>query len=108
MGAAVDLDMAERLVEVEVPCDQGDGKMRAYVPCESNPQCSWSFPRGVRTRWENGELMDTDDKLVIACGSTSNDHGVEGLEHCFQLKTVPDAQGIRRKIMCRLNPSPQM
>lgn len=30
MGAAVDLDMGERLVEVEV----GDGK-RCYVPCES-------------------------------------------------------------------------
>ena len=40
-----------------------------------------------------------DDKLVIACGSTSNTHGVKGLEHCFQLKTVPDAQLIRRRVM---------
>lgn len=28
----------------------------------------------------------TDDKLVIAVGSKSNDHGVKGLENCFQLK----------------------
>lgn len=41
----------------------------------------------------------TDDKLVIAVGSTSNTHGVKGLEHCFQLKTVPDAQQIRRRVM---------
>ena len=42
---------------------------------------------------------NVDDKLVIAVGSTSNDHGVQGLEHCFQLKTVPDAQAIRRRVM---------
>lgn len=75
MGTAVDLDMSERLLEVEVPSDQGEGTMRAYVPY---------------------------DKLVIACGSTSNDHGVKGLEHCFQLKTVPDAQMIRRRVMTNL------
>lgn len=34
MGTAVDLDMSERLLEVEVPSDQGEGTMRAYVPCE--------------------------------------------------------------------------
>lgn len=46
--------------------------------------------------------MMADDKLVIAVGSTSNDHGVPGLEHCFQLKTVPDAQAIRRRVMSEL------
>jgi NADH dehydrogenase FAD-containing subunit len=39
------------------------------------------------------------DKLVIAVGSTSSTHGVPGLEHCFQLKTIADAQKIRRRIM---------
>lgn len=39
------------------------------------------------------------DKLVIAVGSTSSTHGVPGLEHCFQLKTIADAQSIRRRIM---------
>ena len=38
------------------------------------------------------------DKLVIAVGSTSTTHGVDGLEHSFQLKTVGDAQAIRRRI----------
>jgi hypothetical protein len=42
------------------------------------------------------------DRLVIACGSSSNTHGVPGLEHCFQLKTIPDAQAIRRRIIDNL------
>ncbi|WWC71381.1 uncharacterized protein I206_105336 [Kwoniella pini CBS 10737] len=75
MASAVDIDMAERLLEVEVPKDGGEGTMRCYVPY---------------------------DKLVIACGSTTNNHGVKGLEHCYQLKTVPDAQAIRRKVMNNL------
>ncbi|OCF75822.1 NADH dehydrogenase [Kwoniella mangroviensis CBS 8886] len=75
MGSAMDIDMAERLLEVEVPKDGGEGTMRCYVPY---------------------------DKLVIAVGSTTNNHGVKGLEHCYQLKTVPDAQAIRRKVMTNL------
>ncbi|KAK4049655.1 hypothetical protein OIV83_003930 [Microbotryomycetes sp. JL201] len=39
------------------------------------------------------------DRLVIACGSVNATHGVPGLEHCYQLKTVPDAQAIRRRVM---------
>jgi Pyridine nucleotide-disulphide oxidoreductase len=39
------------------------------------------------------------DKLVIAVGSVSSTHGVPGLEHCFQLKTVSDARTIRRRIL---------
>lgn len=74
-GSAVDVDMAERLVEVEVPTEAGEGTMRAYVPY---------------------------DKLVVAVGSRSNDHGVKGLENCYQLKTIPDAQAIRRRIMSAL------
>lgn len=42
------------------------------------------------------------DKLVIACGSVNSTHGVPGLENCFQLKTVQDAQGIRRRVMDNL------
>lgn len=42
------------------------------------------------------------DRLVIAVGSSSNTHGVPGLEHCFQLKTIPDAQAIRRRIIDNL------
>ena len=89
MGSAVDLDMAERLLEVEMPRDQGGATTRCYVPCED--ECS--APPCLVLKW------DLDDKLVIAVGSASNDHGVKGLEHCFQLKTIPDAQAIRRRIM---------
>lgn len=42
------------------------------------------------------------DRLVIACGSVNATHGVPGLEHCHQLKTVSDAQGIRRHVMDNL------
>ncbi|GAA6040145.1 hypothetical protein JCM8097_002052 [Rhodosporidiobolus ruineniae] len=42
------------------------------------------------------------DKLVIACGSTNATHGVPGLENCLQLKTVADAQAIRRRVMDNL------
>ncbi|KAI5481020.1 NADH-ubiquinone oxidoreductase 64 kDa subunit [Pseudohyphozyma bogoriensis] len=42
------------------------------------------------------------DKLVIACGSVNSTHGVPGLENCHQLKTVGDAQAIRRKVMDNL------
>ncbi|CDO91895.1 unnamed protein product [Kluyveromyces dobzhanskii CBS 2104] len=38
------------------------------------------------------------DKLVVAVGSTSNTHGVEGLEYCSRLKTAEDAITIRKKI----------
>ncbi|KAG6844138.1 hypothetical protein H0H87_009525 [Tephrocybe sp. NHM501043] len=70
-GKAVDLCMKERLLEVETMTADGQHS-RVYVPY---------------------------DKLVIAVGSTSSTHGVPGLENCFQLKTIADAQAIRRRIM---------
>lgn len=39
------------------------------------------------------------DKLVVAVGSTSNTHGVKGLQYTNQLKTAEDALTIRRKIL---------
>ena len=39
------------------------------------------------------------DKVILAMGSTTATHGVPGLENCFQLKTISDAQKIRRKIL---------
>lgn len=69
-GKALDLVMGERLLEVETTGPDGQ-KHNIYVPY---------------------------DKLVIAVGSTSTTHGVKGLEHTFQLKTVADAQAIRRRI----------
>ncbi|KAI6045551.1 hypothetical protein EDC04DRAFT_2140477 [Pisolithus marmoratus] len=70
-GKAVDLVMSERLLEVEV-LDSSGHPRQIYVPY---------------------------DKLIIACGSVSSTHGVPGLEHCFQLKTISHAQAIRRRII---------
>lgn len=71
-GKAVDLDIKDRLVEVEV--EHNGKKQNVYLPY---------------------------DKLIIAVGSTSSTHGVPGLENCFQLKTIGDAQSIRRRILGR-------
>ncbi|KAG8885203.1 hypothetical protein FRB98_001931 [Tulasnella sp. 332] len=76
-GRAVDLAMAERLLEVAVPSGgtESDGSHKTtnmYIPY---------------------------DKLIIAVGSVSATYGVNGLEHCFQLKTVEDAQKMRRRIV---------
>ncbi|KAG8833379.1 hypothetical protein FRC17_010775 [Serendipita sp. 399] len=70
-GYAVDLVMGEQLLEVETVESDGT-KKRLYVPY---------------------------DKLVIAVGSVSSTHGVPGLEHCFQLKTISDSRSIRRRIL---------
>lgn len=38
------------------------------------------------------------DKLVLAVGSTSMTHGVQGLENTYQLKTIQDAMNIKRQV----------
>ncbi|KAK9480233.1 pyridine nucleotide-disulfide oxidoreductase-domain-containing protein [Lipomyces japonicus] len=68
------IELNERLVEVSQT--NADGEIRRfYVPY---------------------------DKLVIAVGSQSNTHGVEGLEHCNFLKTIEDARLIRQKVVQNL------
>ena len=42
------------------------------------------------------------DKLVIGVGSTTNPHGVKGLENCHFLKDIEDAQKIRNHILTNL------
>ncbi|SLM36360.1 nadh dehydrogenase [Lasallia pustulata] len=39
------------------------------------------------------------DKLVIGVGSTTNPHGVKGLENCHFLKSIDDAREIRNKVL---------
>ena len=78
LGRAVDVVMSERLLEVEVDSAEPGKKKRIYIPY---------------------------DKLIIACGSVSATHGVKGLERCFQLKTIDDAQQIRRRIIGKLTKS---
>ena len=48
---------------------------------------------------DKGHIYVPYDKLVIAVGSVSSTHGVPGLEHSFQLKTISDALSIRRRIL---------
>nr|VWP00651.1 MFS domain-containing protein [Ganoderma boninense] len=69
---AIDLVMSERLLEVETLVPGGGPGTHMYIPY---------------------------DKLIIAVGSTSSTHGVPGLEHCYQLKTISDARAIRKRII---------
>ncbi|KAF9189755.1 hypothetical protein BGZ51_009297 [Haplosporangium sp. Z 767] len=69
-GRAEDVDFENQLVEVSGIHDSEGRKF--YVPY---------------------------DKLIIAVGSETMTHGVEGLEHCNFLKSITDARDIRRKVM---------
>ena len=42
------------------------------------------------------------DKLIIGVGSTTNAHGVKGLENCNFLKTIEDARLIKNKVLLNL------
>src|ERR1700737_728039 len=70
-ASAEDVDMSNKLVQV-CQTDKDGTKHQFYVPY---------------------------DKLVIAVGSDTNTHGVDGLEYCHFLKTIVDARGIRNHIM---------
>lgn len=71
---AEDVDFSHRLVEVSQKYPDGK-EVRFYVPY---------------------------DKLVIAVGSTTNPHGVKGLDNCFFLKDINDARMIRNRIVRNL------
>lgn len=45
------------------------------------------------------------DKLVIGVGSTTNPHGVKGLENCHFLKDIDDARKIRNTVLSNLEAS---
>lgn len=71
---AQEIDFSRKLVEVSQRDAYGNGS-RFYLPY---------------------------DKLVIGVGSTTNPHGVKGLENCFFLKDIDDARKIRNKILSNM------
>jgi len=73
-ASAEDVEFSEKLVELSQKDNKGN-EVRFYLPY---------------------------DKLVIAVGSTTNPHGVAGLEHCHFLKDIDDAQKIRNHILTNL------
>lgn len=73
-GSSEDVDFTNRLVEVS-QVDQQGKETRFYVPY---------------------------DKLVIAVGSQTNPHGVQGLENCHFLKDIRDARKIRNQLIQNL------
>ncbi|KAK4574548.1 hypothetical protein LTR86_001389 [Recurvomyces mirabilis] len=73
-AAAVDVEFSEKLVEVESYGPTGE-KENFYIPY---------------------------DKLIVGVGSTTNPHGVKGLEHCHFLKDISDARKIRNQVIRNL------
>jgi NADH dehydrogenase len=73
-ASAEEIDFSEKLVELSQK-DANGNEVRFYLPY---------------------------DKLVIAVGSTTNPHGVKGLENCHFLKDIDDAQKIRNRILTNL------
>jgi len=73
-GSAVDVEFSDKLIEVESVGPNGT-KESYYLPY---------------------------DKLIIGVGSTTNPHGVSGLEHCHFLKDISDARLIRNQIIRNL------
>ncbi|KAI4180637.1 MAG: hypothetical protein L6R41_007109, partial [Letrouitia leprolyta] len=71
---AVEVELSERLLEVKQTDASGEEK-HFYLPY---------------------------DKLVIGVGSTTNAHGVKGLENCYFLKDIEDARQIRNKVLQNL------
>ncbi|KAF2483021.1 hypothetical protein BDY17DRAFT_316593 [Neohortaea acidophila] len=73
-ATAVDVDFSEKLVEISSTGPTGEEE-RFYLPY---------------------------DKLVVGVGSTTNPHGVKGLEYCHFLKDIADARLIRNQIIRNL------
>ncbi|KAF4637728.1 hypothetical protein G7Y89_g361 [Cudoniella acicularis] len=73
-ASAENIEFSEKLVEVSQKDTEGK-ETRFYLPY---------------------------DKLVIGVGSTTNPHGVKGLENCHFLKDIDDAQKIRNRILTNL------
>ncbi|KAH8678918.1 hypothetical protein BGZ60DRAFT_525656 [Tricladium varicosporioides] len=73
-ASAENIEFSEKLVEISQK-DQTGKDVRFYLPY---------------------------DKLVIGVGSTTNPHGVKGLENCHFLKDIDDAQKIRNQILTNL------
>jgi NADH dehydrogenase len=71
---AENIEFSEKLVELSQKDNEGN-EVRFYLPY---------------------------DKLVIGVGSTTNPHGVEGLENCNFLKDIDDAQKIKNKILTNM------
>lgn len=71
---AVDIEFSHKLVEV-AQVDANGEKQSFYLPY---------------------------DKLIVGVGSTTNPHGVKGLENCNFLKTIEDARLIKNKVLRNL------
>ncbi|KIS68089.1 putative NADH dehydrogenase (ubiquinone) [Mycosarcoma maydis] len=84
---------AQRLLEVNVISgDDWDGEAL----------CAGGFTNNERKETKGKSIYVPYDRLIIAVGSVTANHGVPGLENCFHLKTIGDARKIRSHILDNL------
>lgn len=89
---AVDVDFDEKLVEIsQVDCD--GNRKNFYLPYDK-------LVIGVGRSF--GALLPFDPTTHLFPGSTTNQHGVKGLEHCNFLKSIDDARQIKAKVLRNL------
>ncbi|KGQ01740.1 hypothetical protein PAAG_11458 [Paracoccidioides lutzii Pb01] len=93
---AVDVDFSEKLVEVS-QIDSSGKERRFYLPYDKlvigvGRSISYILP-------DFPSVVDINKSFE---GSTTNPHGVKGLEHCNFLKTIDDARKIKNKVVDNL------
>lgn len=112
-GAAVDVVMGsdlppskggqERFVEVDVISGhEGVSEFSGQHDGPTSNTSSSAEAAGERKETKGKRVYVPYDRLIVAVGSVTNSHGVEGLEHCFHLKTIKDAREIRSHILDNL------
>ena len=91
---AVDVEFSERLLEI-CQTDANGVKHNFYLPYDK-------LVIAVGKLKNISMVQVCRSSLLIRIGSTTNPHGVKGLENCHFLKTVDDARGIRNAVLQNL------
>lgn len=101
-GAAVNLVMRTKLdASTQRAADGAEGLVEVEAISDDNWDGDRLQDSGDQTS-HNAKFYVPYDKLVIACGSVTNTHGVPGLENCFRLKTIQDARNLRKHLLDNL------
>ena len=90
---AEDVEFSEKLVEVSQVTREGE-KRHFYLPYD---KLVIGVGTHALTSYRTNSWLTT-----IPTGSTTNPHGVSGLEHCHFLKSIDDARSIRSAVLQNL------
>ncbi|KAI3623916.1 hypothetical protein CBS14141_003615 [Malassezia furfur] len=95
-GAAVKLCFADDLDQRTLKCTNNPAGLVAVEVISSDWDGDMDAPREPNA----GNMIYLPyDKLIVAPGSITNNRGVKGLENCARLKTIRDAQNLRKRLI---------